>query len=576
MPDGIAIALQPRNALSGGVRLTVSLSRYLVAALAASGVDRAYCVPGESFLPVLDALYDSAIELVTCCHESSAGFMALADGRLTGVPGVCLVSRGPGATNASIAVHTAQQDGVPMVLFIGQVPRRNLRRGAFQEIDYAAMFGGMAKWVVEIRDPEQLPAALARALHVAISGVPGPVVISLPEDVLEEPIADRDPRPAERVRTAPDAAAIEQVKEWLQAAERPLIVAGGELGGGGGRDALREMAAAHGVPVIVSFRRQDLFDNDHPLFAGELGIFNTKPQIEALRSADLIIAAGTRLNDLTTHGFTFPGSPYAPQRFVHVYDDPAVIGLHVKPDMGVACSSEAFLSALARYRTNAPARRVAWAERLRAFQVANAAWTKRTAPDGVVFGNVTTALSRRVKDDAIIVLDAGTSAALTYRYFPFRPPMRLLATIGGPMGFGVPASVSTAMRYPGRQIVCIAGDGGFLMTGNELLAAVQRKLPICVIVANNGSLGSIRVHQERMFPGRVIGTGLNSPDFAALAAAFGCKSLVISREDDIEPILDAALAHPGPMLVEVKASLSAVLPVATPSGKSESIHASAR
>lgn len=555
--------------------MTISLSRYLVAALSASGIDRAYCVPGESFLPVLDALYDSAIELVTCCHESSAGFMALADGRLTGVPGVCLVSRGPGATNASIAVHTAQQDGVPMILFIGQVPRRNLRRGAFQEIDYAAMFGGIAKWVVEIRDPEQLPAALARALHVAINGVPGPVVVSLPEDVLDEPIPEATPRPVERARTAPEPAAAAQVGQWLKAARRPLIIAGGELGSGRGRETLMEIATAHGIPVAVSFRRHDLFDNEHPLFAGELGIFNTKPQIEALRSADLIIAAGTRLNDLTTHGFTFPGSPYAPQRFVHVYDDPTVIGLHVKPDIGAACSAEAFLRALAPPQPSVAATRAAWAERLHAFQVANAAWARRTAPDGVVFGNVTTALRRRVKDDAVIVLDAGVSAALTYRYFPFRPPMRLLATIGGPMGFGVPAAVATAMRLPGRQIVCIAGDGGFLMTGNELLAAVQRNLPIRVIVANNGSLGTIRVHQERMFPGRVIGTGLNSPDFAALARAFGCKDLVIAREDDIEPVLDAAFGHRGPVLVEVKASLSAALPASARSGTVESVHASA-
>jgi acetolactate synthase-1/2/3 large subunit len=539
----------------------VEAGKVLVSILAANGVDRVFCVPGESYLPVFDALYDSDIDVVVAHLEGSAGFMAIADTKLTGRIGACFVSRGPGATNASIAVHTAQQDAVPFLLFIGQVEVKNLRRGSFQEIDYGKMFGDIAKWVSEVSDPERLAEVVARGIQIAMSGTPGPVVIVLPEDMLAQEVALPAIKTSKRPYTGPSRAAIAETLTLLEAARRPLVIAGGELGTEEGRHALAAFAERFELPVIVSFRRHDLLDNTDRHFAGELGFQNSDEQIAALREADLILATGTRLGDLTTHGYTFPESPWPARKLVHVYDDQAVIGAHFRADVGAACDSAAFLAELI---AAAPAEQLRerreWVDRLRRLRVDIATWTHRTALDGVVFGNVVAALAERVAEDAVVILDAGISAALLYKHFPVRPPQRLIPTVAGVMGSGVPGAVAAALRHPERQVVCVLGDGDFLMTGNELALAVERKLPIKIILSNNRSYGSIRLQQEREYPGRNIGTDLSTPDFAALARAFGCGSLVISREEEVGPTLDAALAAPGPVLIEVKASLSAVLP----------------
>jgi acetolactate synthase-1/2/3 large subunit len=549
---------------SEGPGLRVQAGKLLVSILEAHGVDRVFCVAGESYLPIFDALYDGAIDVVVAHLEGSAGFMAIADTKLTGRIGACFVSRGPGATNASIAVHTAQQDAVPFLLFIGQVERRTLRRGAFQEIDYGKMFGDIAKWVSEVSDPERLAEVMARAIQVATSGTPGPVVIVLPEDMLAQEVTFPAIRTSKRPSTAPSREAVAEALALLNGARRPLVIAGGELGTAQGRRALAAFADAWELPVLVSFRRHDLFDNTDRHFAGDLGFHNTDAQMAALKEADLVLAVGTRLGDLTTHGYTFPESPWPQRKLIHVYDDPAVIGVHFRPDVGAACDSAAFLSEL----TAAPPRREArhrreWVDRLRQFRIDTATWEPRTARDGVVFGNVVVALAERLDDDAIVTLDAGISAALLYKHFPVRPPQRLIPTMAGVMGSGVPGAVAAALRHPERQVVCVLGDGDFLMTGNELALAVERKLPIKIILSNNRSYGSIRLQQEREYPGRNIGTDLSTPDFAALARAFGSEALVIACEDEVGPILDAALAASGPVLVEVKASLSAVLPPAT-------------
>jgi acetolactate synthase-1/2/3 large subunit len=538
-------------------------AQVLVSMLEVNGIDRVFCLPGESFLPVLDALIDSPIDTVTCRHESSAGFMAVADARLTGRPGICLVSRGPGATNAAIAIHTAQQDGLPLVVFIGQVPRKNLRRDGFQEIDYGKMFGDVAKMVAEITDPERLADVLAQALNVAIAGTPGPVVISLPEDILPLEIHMPALRPAVRALTAPSASGIDETLTLLRAAKQPLIIAGSGLAKGWGRALLFEAAQRFAVPVLVSFRRHDLFPNDHPLYAGDLGVGNSRDQMAAFEEADLILAIGTRLGDLTTKGYRFPRSPWPRQHLVHVYEDSGVVGKHFSPDVGMVCDAAAFLQALLeRSRDTKPPDRSAWIHRLHDINAGLSVWHPRRAADGVVFGNVIAALAANLREDAIIVPDAGISAALLYRYFPFRPSQRLFATVTGCMGFGVPGAVAVAMREPQRQLVCVLGDGGFMMTGNELALAVEHQLSICVILSNNRSLGTIRYNQEREFPGRPSATDLSGPDFAALARSFGCTTHVIEKEEQVAETVSTALRGTGVVFVEVKSSLSATFPAA--------------
>jgi acetolactate synthase-1/2/3 large subunit len=538
----------------------VEAGKVLVSILAANGVDRVFCVPGESYLPVFDALYDSDIDVVVAHLEGAAGFMAIADTKLTGRIGACFVSRGPGATNASIAVHTAQQDAVPFLLFIGQVEVKNLRRGSFQEIDYGKMFGDIAKWVSEVSDPERLAEVMARAIQIATSGTPGPVVIVLPQDMLGKEITLPAIKTSKRPCTAPSRAAIAETLTLLEGARRPLVIAGGELGTDEGRRALAAFAKAFELPVIVSFRRHDVFDNTDRHFAGELGVQNSDEQMVALKEADLVLAVGTRLGDLTTQGYTFPETPWPQRKLVHVYDDNAVLGDHFRADVGAACDSAAFLAELTAAGGKLPQERRAWVDRLRRLRVDIATWKHRTAPDGVVFGNVVAALAERLAEDAIVILDAGISAALLYKHYPVRPPQRLIPTVAGVMGSGVPGAVAAALRHPERQVVCVLGDGDFLMTGNELALAVERKLPIKIILSNNRSYGSIRLQQEKEYPGRNIGTDLSTPDFAALARAFGCEALVVTREEEVGATLDAALAAPGPVLVEIKASLSAVLP----------------
>ena len=340
-----------------------------------------------------------------------------------------------------------------------------------------------------------------------------------------------------------------------------MLIAGGQIGNDRGRDALLKLAEAWSIPVVVSFRRHDLFANTHPLYAGDLGFSNTPAQMEAFHAADTILAIGTRLGDLTTHGYSFPASPWPKQKLVHVYGDAKAIGTNYQPDVAAVCDPAAFLEKLsASPPPNTTPNKAAWAERLAGHRQQIAHWTPRTADDGVVFGTVIQALHRRLPVDGIIATDAGMSAALVYRYFPFQPPQRLLATVTGCMGFGVPGAIAYAMQFPGRRVVTLLGDGGFLMTCNEIAIAVERKLPIIFLLANNAALGSIRVHQERMFPGRKSATDLAPPDFQLFARSHRCASILVDREDGIAAALDQAFAHTsGPILVEFKTSLSATV-----------------
>lgn len=540
-------------------------SHALLSVFAANGIDRVFLVPGESYLGILDALSDfPAIDVVTCRHEGGAGFMACADGRLTRKPGVVMVSRGPGATNASIAVHTAQQDAVPLILVVGQIPKADLRKEAFQEIDYQKMFGSIAKWVFEPTEPAQLAEAAFKAIRMATTGTPGPVVLVIPEDIQQQVVPVQEWQAVAHISTRPADKDVCLIASWLKAAKRPLIIAGGALDSESGRKALLQFAEAYDVPVAVSFRQHDIFPNKHALYAGELGLSNPRDQIANFEKSDLIIALGTRLGDITTQGYQFPKSPRADQTLIHVYPDDHIVGLNLAADVGVVCDPAALAIALTE-QSGGKSERGDWVAQTTAIARRISAWPEIQAEDGVPFVQVIRALVEKASPEAMICLDAGTFAAPVYRHFPFTYPQRLMAPLSGAMGYGTPSAIASQLRYPDRQVVCMAGDGGFLMTGNEMIAAVERNLPILFIVSNNNCYGSIRIHQERTYPGRKVGTTLSNPDFIKVAQAYGVSCERVSDVSEIESAIARGLAAKQPYFIEVVSSLSAVLPKSAPS-----------
>jgi len=530
-------------------------AQQLVRTLRRLDVDRVFCVPGESYLPALDALADDAgIDLVTCRHESGAGLMAVADAKMTDRPGVAFVSRGPGATNAALAVHTAEQDGAPLVLVIGQLPRENLTRGVFQKIDYERTFADMAKWVVEVRDGSRLAETVAKAFRVATEGTPGPVVISVPEDVFEDQVGDALPELTPRLPAVPTPDDVTAVADQLRVAKRPLLLVGGQARSARGRTALAACVDRWQVPVATSYKHQDLFDNQHPCFAGHLGFGLPPAAWQHLTEADLIIAVGTRLNEITTQRYRLPKAPVPDQPLIHIHPDPAQIGRVFDTTVRIVADVVPFLEALAA-RTPAPSEGREWQNRLHTAVLELARWTPSDAPDGVDFGHVVAALSDQLPPDAVLAMDAGNFGGWLHRHFPFRSTHLLLGAISGAMGLGTPAAVAAALRYPNRQVVSIIGDGGFLMTGNELATAVQYGARVRLFVVNNGSYGTIRLHQEKSFPGRVAGTDLTNPNFAALAEAFGARGMVLETPRDTSSVVRKALGHDGPVVVDVRTSL---------------------
>jgi acetolactate synthase I/II/III large subunit len=540
--------------------MTRTAAQALVETLARHGVDRVFCVPGESYLAVLDALYDHPeIQTVACRHEGGAGFMAVADAKMTGRPGIALVSRAPGAGNAVVAVYTAREDAVPLLLMVGQVPLSDRGMGAFQEADYDKLFADVAKWVVEVKDPEQLASVVAEAIRVARTGTPGPVVVSMPEDMLTLPVQAEAVEPLPAARPTPNDAEVSRVAEWLAQAERPLLIAGGEAANPAARRALRSVSDAWQVPVAVSFKHQDLFTNAHPHFAGHLGYGMPASVVDTLGKADLIIAVGTRLGDVTTQGFKLPKAPMPDQPLIHVYPDKQWFRKRFETAIGVVSAAAPFLEALAaRNAPEPPSSRNAWLHQAHAVYADLALWKPVDAPDGISFGYVVAALARSLPEDAILTTDAGNFASWLHRHFPFRSSHILLGAASGSMGLGVPAAVAAALRYPNRQVVTIVGDGGFLMTGNELATAVQYGARVRLLVSNNRSYGTIRLHQEKLYPGRTIATDLVNPDFASLARAFGAKGLSIRTAADAGPVVAEALACNGPVVVDVAASLQQI------------------
>ena len=528
----------------------------LVATLCNHEVDRVFCVPGESYLPVLDALYDCPeVELISCRHESGAGFMAVADAKITGRAGTVFVSRGPGASNAAIAVHTAQQDAVPLVLFVGQVERGQRGRGAFQEVDYAQTFTDMAKWTIEVHNAERLAETAAQAYHIAQSGTPGPAVVSLPEDMLAETVTTLPAEALPLHTLAPSDKQVAEVARRLTRAERPLLIAGGCLRTQTARGALAQCAEAWDLPVAVSFKHQDVFDNTHTNFAGYLGYNIPRHVADTFAEADLILAVGTRLHAVTTQEYRLPTAPVPEQPLIHVYPDDGQLGRVYQTALKLACDVEAFLQALAAQRSPAPIARTAWRERLHQVHTELAQWQPLMADDGVDFGHISAALAQLLPPNAVIATDAGNFSSWMHRYFPFRSTQLLLGAVSGAMGLGVPAAVAAALRLPDRQVVGLIGDGGFLMTGNELATALQYNAKVKLFVSNNHSYGTIRLHQELKYPGRVVGTELVNPDFNRLALAFGAKGLTIRTAQEALPVVREALASDDAVVVDVRASL---------------------
>jgi acetolactate synthase-1/2/3 large subunit len=526
--------------------------------LRANRVEAAFCVPGESYLPVLDALYDTPTRLITCRHEAGAANMAVAYGKLTGRPGVCLVTRGPGATQASVGVHTAAQDSAPLLLLVGQVGRGVRGRESFQELDVPAVFGPMAKWAAEAGDPARLPQLLARAFQVATSGRPGPVVLALPEDVLAATAQVADARPARPVAPAADPAALARLRELLGGARRPLVIAGGPGWSGRAAADLKAVAEASRLPVAASWRSQDVLDNRSPSYVGDLGVSVNPALAERVRAADLVLAVGPRLGEITTSGYRLLEAPLPHQRLVHVHPGLAELGRLYQPELAVNAAVAPFLAA---WRSVPPVRGDAWAAWTEAARTNYLAWVRPwPAPGRVDLGQVMVAMRERLADDAIVTNGAGNFSAWVHRFFQFRRHGTQLAPKSGAMGFGLPAALAAKVVHPDRAVVAVTGDGDFLMCGQELATAVQHRLDVVVLVVNNGRYGTIRMHQERAYPGRVIATDLENPDFAALAEAYGAAGEAVTDTEAFPAVFERALKAGRPALLDLHVDPEAIAP----------------
>jgi acetolactate synthase I/II/III large subunit len=536
----------------------------LVDQLKIHGADLAFCVPGESYLPVLDALYESRddIRLITCRHESGAANMAEAYGKLTGSPGICFVTRGPGATNASIGVHTAQQDSTPMILFIGQVGGDFVEREAFQEIDYRRMFGQMAKWVAQIDRADRIPEFIAHAYQVATSGRMGPVVLALPEDMLSATVDIADAKRWQRIETSPGEPALARLSTLLASAKNPFLIVGGS---GWNADAcadLQRFCETQKIPVGCAFRFQDLFDNAHANYAGDVGI-GISPKLAArVKAADLVIALGPRLGEMTTGGYTLiePAGQTA-QTLVHLHAGAEELGRVYQADLMINATMPAMARALAAMP------RVTSASVDANVREANAdyvAWqAQKIIPGAVQMWDVMQHLDSVLPKDAIVTNGAGNFATWVHRFHRYRGFRTQLAPTSGAMGYGVPAAIAAKAMHPERVVVAFAGDGCFLMTGQELATAVQYQLNVIFIVVNNNMYGTIRMHQERHFPGHVYGTALTNPDFAAYAKAFGASGEVVMSTTEFAPALQRAMHVGKPALIEIRIDAEAISPNTT-------------
>lgn len=529
----------------------------LVACLEAQGVDRVFCVPGESYLDALNGLYDSPIETITARQEGGAAMMAEADGKMTGRPGICFVTRGPGATNAAAGVHIAQQDSTPMILFVGQIGRYMRGRDAFQEVDYRAMFGGMTKWVEEIDRVNRIPEIVSHAFHIAMSGRPGPVVITLPEDMLRE-TCDALPGPQVSVADpAPNATAARRTAEMLAKASRPILVLGGTRWSDVALDAITGFAARWQLPVGCSFRRQSLFDAHHPNYAGDVGLGINPALRDRIANADLVLLLGARFSENPSQSFSLLDIPRPRQTLIHVHPGAEELGRIYIPDLSINATPETFLEAMQALESRFEDRSGAVIEAHTAYQD----WTA-DLPAGV--GEVTMShvighLRKTLPDDAMLTNGAGNYAIWLHRYYRYKRGTQL-APISGSMGYGLPAAIAAACRQTEREIWCLAGDGCFQMTAMDFGAAAERGLKIRVLVCDNQTYGTIGMHQDRAYPGRAIATQLVNPDFAAWAKSYGALGITVSADQEFAKAVERARAADGPALIHLKLDLRDVAP----------------
>jgi acetolactate synthase-1/2/3 large subunit len=531
--------------------------RLLVESLVALGATKGFGVPGESYLAVLDALHDTKgrFDFVLCRNEGGAAFMAAAWGKLMGQPGLCFVTRGPGATNAAIGIHTAMQDSAPMILFVGQVGTDMKGREAFQEIDYRAVFGTMAKWAVEIDDADRIPEILARAWTTALTGRPGPVVIALPEDMLTS-LTDAVPLtgPARIAEPAAEPGALDQALALLAGAQYPLILLGGCNWTGAGRAALQGFAEASDIPVVAAFRYQDQFDNFSPVYAGEAGVGMPAPVKALIREADVILAVNTRFGEMTTDGYTLLSVPVPTQKLIHVHASDREIGKVYQPVLGIQAGPNAFAAAL----TPVSGGWAAWRAEARAAW--EAGFDLPPQPSPVDMGLATAHIREVLPEDAILTNGAGNFTVWPNKFYKFGPKARLLAPQSGAMGYGVPAAVAAKVAFPERTVVCFAGDGDFQMNCQELGTAMQAGTQPIVLILNNGIYGTIRAHQERHYPARVSGTTLENPDFVLLAQSYGFHAERVERTEDFPAAFARARASRTGAVLELAVSPEALTP----------------
>jgi len=525
----------------------------LVASLVAQGVTHLFGVPGESYLPVLDALVDvrDRLSFVVCRQEGGAAYMAEAAGKLTGRPGVAIVTRGPGATNAAIGVHVARQDSTPMVLLVGQVGSDMTDREAFQEIDYRRMYGDVAKWAAQIDRADRIPEYVAHAWRLAMSGRPGPVVLALPEDVLSGTAAVADAPSAIPTPAAADPTQVAEVRARLAAARSPLVLVGGSRWDDDACADLAEFARRWSLPVACAFRRQDLYDNRLPNYAGDVGI-GPNPKLAArVRDADVLVVIGERLGEMTTSGYALLDVPSPRQALVHVHPGAEEIGRVYRPTVGICATPGAFLRAM--LAAGGPDAGVPWRASVASAHDDYEAWREpRPVPGAVDLWRIVRWLDERLPDDAILANGAGNYTTWLHRLYRHRRFGTQLAPYAGAMGYGVPAAVAAKLLRPASTVISWNGDGCFLMNGQELATAVQYRLAIVFVVVDNGMYGTIRMHQERTYPDRVSGTGLSNPDFAALARAYGAEGATVATTAEFAPAFERALAHEGPTLLHVK------------------------
>ncbi len=536
----------------------------LIEALKINAVDRIFCIPGESFLAALDALYDRPeIALTICRNEGGAAYMAEAHGKLTGKPGICFVTRGPGATNASGGLHVAMQDSTPMILLIGQIARKDQDREAFQEIDFRRMFGQVSKWVAQIDDAGRIPEYLNRAFATATSGRPGPVVLALPEDMLTDTTRVADAKPWQLVYTAPVPEDMQKLYALLAASKRPMII----IGGGGWseqtRQQLQQFAEATHLPVANTFRCQDYFSHDHPNYIGDIGLGVNPALTQRIRNSDLLLVIGTRMGELTTAGFSLIDIPTPQQTFIHVHAGAEELGHIYQPDLAINASSGVFVESLLADEVTTQNSDDWQSQTLQARQ-AFESWNSSIEVKGQVqLSDIIKTIEQNTADDTIVCNGAGNNTGWLHRFYRFRRYRTQLAPTSGTMGYGLPAAVAAKLLHPERTVVAFAGDGCFMMNAQELATATQYGADIIVIVVNNGIHGTIRMHQEREYPGRVVGTDMVNPDFCKLAKAYGAHAERVTATEEFGPAFERAQTAGRPALIEVQIDPDLLTPTTT-------------